>query len=151
MLFFLLCCLGCSSHPNSLVQEQLEALIKDFNKEIFERYSIESVSFGGEYESVVKKITLSYSSIYSLDRSKAVFLVQRIADDFLFYLNRNQGLVCYIKPKPFTRDRLDISIDFFDPKTHQKMGQPFVASVQIKEGRMALFSYDQTLDKLVPG
>jgi len=93
---------------------------------------------------------LNFNSNYALDKTKAVFLVQRITDDFLFYLNRNQELVRFLDPKPFTRDQIDLTIDFYDTQTKKWVSPPSIACVRLKDGRLTAFTYDSKQDKLVP-
>ena len=142
--------LGCSKEPNPHLSDQMDTFISDFNLEIKERYSLEPTSYGGNYQNQIRKVVLNFNSNYSLDKTKAVFLVQRITDDFLFYLNRNQELVRFLDPKPFTRDQIDLTIDFYDVETKKWVLAPSIACVRPKDGRMAAFIYDTKQDKLVP-
>ena len=128
----------------------MDSSISDFNLETKERNSLEPTSFGGNYQSQIKKVVLNFNSNYSLDKTKAVFLVQRIIADFLFYLNRNQKLVRFLDPKPFTRGQIDLTIDFYDIETKKWVYAPSIACVRLKDGRLAAFTYDSKQDKLVP-
>jgi hypothetical protein len=128
----------------------MDTFISDFNLEIKERYSLEPTSYGGNYQKQIKRVVLNFNSNYSLDKTKAVFLVQRITDDFLFYLNRSQELIQFLDPRPFTREQIDLTIDFYDIETKKWVLAPSIASVRLKDGRMSVFTYDSKQEKLVP-
>lgn len=142
--------LGCSKESNPNLSNQMETFISDFNLEIKERYSLDSTSYGGSFQNQVKKVVMNFDSSYTLDKTKAVFLVQRITDDFLFYLNRNQELVRFLDPSPFTRGQMELTIDFHDVKSKGWVLAPAIASVRLKDGRMTVYTYDQNQNKLVP-
>ncbi len=150
--FFFLAILfvGCTQPVNQQLSVEMESFLGDFNKEILDRYCLISTSFGGDFQPKIKKVVLHFKSEYSLDRTKAVFLIQRICDDLLFYLNRHQDLRGFLSPKPFTRAQLEINIDFMDEKAKGYVLAPFVANIQLKQGHIILQTYDQKNQKLVP-
>jgi hypothetical protein len=129
--------------------EKLESFIHDFNAEILDRYNIHSSSYGGDYIGKIRKLELNFQSQYNLDRQKAVFLVQRISDDFLFYINRDADLVKFMQSPPLKREELNIAIDFFDEK-YSRLVAPAISRAQLKDGRIQLFTYDQTEERLRP-
>jgi hypothetical protein len=147
---FCLLLLSCSRESNPHLSDQMDTFISDFNLEIKERYSLEPTSYGGNYQKQIKRVVLNFNSNYSLDKTKAVFLVQRITDDFLFYLNRSQELIQFLDPRPFTREQIDLTIDFYDIETKKWVLAPSIASVRLKDGRMSVFTYDSKQEKLVP-
>jgi len=149
--FFLIFILnGCSKANDEKVSTQMEAFLQDFNAEIFERYNLVTTSFGGEYQQKIKRVVLNFRSEYSIDKTKAVFLIQRISDDLLFYMNRNQELIGYLSSKPFTRNQLEINIDFYDQEKNAYVMAPNVANIKLRQGRLSVHVFDQKENKLIP-
>ena len=142
--------LGCTQPVNQQISVEMESFLGEFNKEIFDRYCLVSTSFGGDFEHKIKKVVLNFKSEYSLDRAKAVFLIHRICDDLLFYLNRHQDLRGFLSPKPFTRSQLEVNIDFLKEKGNGYVSAPFIANIQLKQGHISLQTFDEKNQKLVP-
>ena len=146
--FIFLAFISCSKEANDQLPPKMIVFIKDFNNEIQERYNLVSNSYGGDFNKSVKLVVINYSSEYLLDKTKAVFLVQRISDDFLFYLNGSLDLNPFLIPNPFTRNQMDIDIEFNDPETKGPVSPPFVAKITMKQGHLTLFVYDPETNKL---
>lgn len=148
--FIFLVLLSCSKEANDQLPPKMEVFIKDFNTEIYERYNLVSNSYGGDFHRSVKRVAINYSSEYFLDKTKAVFLIQRISDDFLFYLNGSLDLNPFLIPKPFTRNQMDINIEFNDPETKGPVSPPCIAKITMKQGHLSLFVLDPETNKLAP-
>lgn len=149
-IFFLVTLfVGCTQPINNRIPQQMEAFLKDFSGEILERYNLITTSSGGDFQNKIKKVAINFTSDYTLDKTKAVFLIQRISDDLLFYLNRNQDLMEFLSPKPFTRAQIDINIDFIDNQIKDYVSYPFVASIKLKQGRISLYTHDEKTKQLV--
>ena len=138
---FVVVFISCTSSNETTKKEKLDAFIADFNEEIKDRYDIQSLPYGGDFLGKIRRIDLKFTSGYGLDKTKAIFLVQRISDDFLFYINRDTDLIRWMQSFPLKREQLDISIDFFSSKD-LPINNLSVSKVELRQGKIYTYKFD---------